>query len=565
MPSRTWAAAALWAVGQLATHCHALDDAPSVSEYVRRVFARTSVIGNYLYFDGGEVSQLENGKNLTYRASNPINHTLSIDLSSSWKPSEVTIKETSKGSAPRMMRQAIFTDNSSDAFYIWGGFASYNGKPPDAKLWKFNADGSGGGSWSTEIKPGHENFTQLTRSQGGVFVSTPDSGFYFGGYSQATSDKDPNGPVPGFLQFNYTDTIQAWTNHTNVPYSQYGTITGGAAHYIPTFGPNGLVMLFGGGEHVIGAGQSADNVGYLSFSTMYFMDPVTKVWYNQKTSGTAPSPRMWHCVVGAQGSNGTYEIFVFGGSNTASNAAYDEVFVLSLPGFVWKKADYESSSPRDCMGCAIAGQRQMVTVGGIYRPLGVPGFFRDKDPLPQGLGVFDLVDLKWKDEYDAGAAAYDTPDLVKSWYNDGNLASVEYTSDDVASLFAKSSESGSDSGSGASDGTDSHSSSTGAIVGGVVGGVGGVALIGALVWFLLRRRRKRQPAPAVNTPATTETGQIYAGHQHAYSPVPPSATIAASELDSRTPPPDIPKMIQPPELDANPRQYYELDGSGAQK
>ncbi|KAF6838715.1 kelch repeat protein [Colletotrichum plurivorum] len=574
MVSRSFTAALL-AVGQLATTCMASStgqwDAPSADEYLRRVFPRTSVIGNYLYFDGGEVSQLVDGKNLTFRASNPVNSTLSLDLSTSWTPSKVVMKQTQKGSAPKMMRQAIFTDKSSNAFYIWGGFASYDGKPPDPQLWKFDTDSKGGGAWSTEIKPGHDAFTKLTRSQGGVYVSTPDSGFYFGGFSQKTSDPNPNGPVPGYLQFNFTSRAQAWTNSTDkVPYSQYGTIVGGAAHYVSSFGPNGLVMLFGGGEHIIGDGQASDNVGYLSFGTLYFMDPVTKVWYSQKTSGTAPSPRMWHCAVGAEGSDGTYEIFIFGGSNTAADTAYDEVYILSLPGFVWTKANYESASPRDCMGCALAGQRQMITIGGINRKLGVPTFFKDRDPFPQGLGIFDLTELKWKDQYDAGAANYQSPAAVKAWYDEGNLDKVEYTSKDVAQLFSKK-KSGTGSGSG-SDDDDSGSSNVGAIAGGVVGGVVGAALIGAAAWFFVRRRKRHQ-GQVGSDPATAEAAPYAAGHQqHDYSPVPP--TLAPSELagdrDYQTPPPPQAAKANAkltPELDSNPNPttFYELDGSGTHK
>ncbi|KAL0932015.1 kelch repeat protein [Colletotrichum truncatum] len=545
--------AALLAIGQLATTGYAqtaaqVSDVPSADEFMRRVFARTTVVGNYLYIDGGEVSQLVNGKNLTYRNSNPVNSTLSIDLTTSWKPSNVQLKETKKRSAPTMMRQAIFTDNSTNAIYIWGGFISYQNKLPDAQLWRFNPDGSGSGSWNTEIKPGHSSFVSLERSQGGIYVSTPDSGFYFGGYSQATSDPTPSGPVPGYLQFNFTDQTQAWTNHTDVPYSQYGTIAGGAAHYVPNYGPNGLVMLLGGGQYAVGGGAAADDVGLLAFDTLYFMDPVTKKWYTQRTSGNAPAPRQWHCVVGARGDQNTYEIFVFGGSN--KDESYDEVWILSLPGFVWTKADYKSSSPRDAMGCAVGGRRQMITVGGINRSLTVSKFFQDKDPFPQGIGIFDMSDLQWKDEYEPEAATYETPEVVKDWYTAGNLAKVSYSSDEVAALFnGSNSNAGSDGGSGQSGST---SSNTGAIAGGVVGGVVVLAVAG-IVAFCIMRRRKKQQAPSAADPVTAEA-QPYAP-QHAYSPVPASTTIAASELggdrDYQSPPPSVPKMVQPPELSAD--------------
>lgn len=106
----------------------------------------------------------------------------------------------------------------------------------------------------------------------------------------------------------------------------------------------------------------------------------------------------------------------------ANRETYDEVHVLSLPGFVWKKADYAPTSPRDCMSCIVAGQRQMVTFGGIDRMKwndNSTDFFRDPDTFPQGVGVFDLTDMTWKDEYNADASSYDSPEAIKTWYNEG--------------------------------------------------------------------------------------------------------------------------------------------------
>ncbi|KAK1971557.1 kelch repeat protein [Colletotrichum sublineola] len=578
--SRTWLSA-LFVAAQLLPVCSADDanplDVPSVANYLRRVFARSSVIGDWAYFDGGEVSQhVNNGRN-TSRPSSPLTSTLSIDLSKSWKPADVEIKQTQKG-APRMNRQAVFTDTSSKSFYIWGGATSYAADPPSARLWKFSADGSGGGTWSTEIKPGHDFFTQLTRSQGAAYVSTPDSGFYFGGYSGADADPNPKGPVPGFLQFNYTATDQAWTNYTEAPYSTSGNVVGASAHHVPSYGPNGLVMMFGGRSHVIGSGQSNSNVGWLDFNTIHIMDPLTKKWYSQNTSGNAPGARMWHCTVGALSQNNTYEIFVFGGSNIANKQTYDEVHVLSLPGFFWKKADYAPSSPRDCMSCIVAGQRQMVTFGGIDRMRWgeVPAdFFRDPDPFPQGVGVFDLTDLKWKDEYNADAPRYDSPEAIKTWYNDGNLASVQY-SEGVEGLM-KSGTSGSSFFSGSvSTPDDSRPGSTniGAIVGGVVGGVAGIALIG-LAAFCLMRRRKHKQLPAEETGGAVEVPAYSQGMEQSYSPNPPTTmTLAPSELEGeyRDHSPysvgEVPKMMQPPELDGqNPRHGYaaELDASATRR
>lgn len=92
---------------------------------------------------------------------------------------------------------------------------------------------------------------------------------------------------------------------------------------------------------------------------------------------------------------------------------------MSLPGFFWSKAEYESEDYRIGMACVVAGRRQMLSIGGINSRLGIPGQWEDKDPRPQGLGIFDLSEMSWRDSYDADADEYRSPGVVSSWYEDG--------------------------------------------------------------------------------------------------------------------------------------------------
>lgn len=43
----------------------------------------------------------------------------------------------------------------------------------------------------------------------------------------------------------------------------------------------------------------------------------------------------------------------------------------------------------------------------------------DDDPWPYSLGIFDLTDLEWKDEYNAEAEDYQTPEVIRDWYRNG--------------------------------------------------------------------------------------------------------------------------------------------------
>jgi hypothetical protein len=60
----------------------------------------------------------------------------------------------------------------------------------------------------------------------------------------------------------------------------------------------------------------------------------------------------------------------------------------------------------------------------------------DPDPAPQGLLLFDMTAMEWKDSYDATAAAYERNSDLKTWYSNGSLSKVEWSSDEVRTLFA---------------------------------------------------------------------------------------------------------------------------------
>ena len=95
---------------------------------------------------------------------------------------------------------------------------------------------------------------------------------------------------------------------------------------------------------------------------------------------------------------------------------FNQVYILSLPGFVWFKANNTSSEPRTGHTCELAGNRQMISIGGLNPTHSAAVNFSDVDINPQGLGIFDMVELNWTNTYDANAAPYTAPDVVKEWY-----------------------------------------------------------------------------------------------------------------------------------------------------
>lgn len=53
----------------------------------------------------------------------------------------------------------------------------------------------------------------------------------------------------------------------------------------------------------------------------------------------------------------------------------------------------------------------MIAIGGL--PPGIRSASFTADSWPQGIAVFDLTDMRWKDSYDPDAQAYTTPQQVK--------------------------------------------------------------------------------------------------------------------------------------------------------
>jgi hypothetical protein len=178
----------------------------------------------------------------------------------------------------------------------------------DNELWKFTPDGNGGGTWSTEAPANSELFDRLHQSEFGAFTNTNDTGFYIGGVASGWTEhyRASTQVVPGMVAFNMK--TKTWHNGTS-SFSPFETITSASAHYVPNFGPNGLVMVLGGISIPVVGEPNWETAPPYNFQDLTFFDPQTKKKYTQKTTGSIPlSPRVQSCVAGFQNSEGGYEM-----------------------------------------------------------------------------------------------------------------------------------------------------------------------------------------------------------------------------------------------------------------
>ena len=65
--------------------------------------------------------------------------------------------------------------------------------------------------------------------------------------------------------------------------------------------------------------------------------------------------------------------------------------------------------------CTVIGKRQMLSVGGVLSEWD----WENPDPWRYTMGVFDMTQLEWKDKYEADADDYESPEMIKSWYDKG--------------------------------------------------------------------------------------------------------------------------------------------------
>lgn len=478
----------------------------NITFFHHRARQSSVVVGKYLWIHGGDLTTW-NGTGSGCCADNdegnvhglPSNNTYSIDLSSSWTNATVGLTSI-HSTAPTLVSQALWVDPSGTSFYAYDGGLSYELPIPEAppnQLWQFTPSGNSG-NWSQVGPPASSNFTTLVRGYAGIYTSGGGLGFALGGVENGATTNSFQGTgglasIPGMVMYNLTS--QEWYNISASGYSNSGVATQGAAHFVPSFGPAGLLFIFGG---------SVANETLIGTDSVSIFDPFSQQWSSQEVSGTKPSPVVDPCVVGVQGDNNTYEIFLYGGNaaDIEATIAQGAVYVLSLPAFNWQKQDVTPGFGRHLHSCNVIGNRQMVSIGGMVtnstasstdgQDIGTPDQSLP-DPWQQGLGIFDLTAMEWKEEYDSDAAPYMTPDAVKAYYQQNGRDPVSWTNDVVQTWFTKTELNHTNNNSIPSTTRQpgSSGSNTGVIAGGTVGGVLALAFIAILASFLLRRRHRK--------------------------------------------------------------------------
>ncbi len=108
------------------------------------------------------------------------------------------------------------------------------------------------------------------------------------------------------------------------------------------------------------------------------------------------------------------------------------------PLFTWFKSNFPAAQARFAHSCNLAADdsRQIIVVGGYQYYDNIA--FYDRDVFTQGLALFDVSEMSWKDRYNADAAPYATPRMIKEHYGqNGREPQTGWADSTVESWFLK--------------------------------------------------------------------------------------------------------------------------------
>jgi hypothetical protein len=240
-----------------------------------------------------------------------VTSTQTIRLDKSWSNETVEINIIQKRDPPIAKIPVLWADEESNTLYRWGGRRPGDGKTTqkEATLWAFTPDGEGGGSWSSQPPSNPSTFEDIIVGSAGAYAVCGRTGIVAGGLAFDATDirlDDNITPLPGLLTYDFG--TKAWANESTVPInSPDGTFIVSSGVCVPQLVSDPLFLILGGSDT---SPVTIEESELRSFRNITFFNPTTSTWHWQEAKGDVPSGRDQTCAVGAQGQNGTYEMYV---------------------------------------------------------------------------------------------------------------------------------------------------------------------------------------------------------------------------------------------------------------
>ncbi|KAK6338638.1 hypothetical protein TWF696_009449 [Orbilia brochopaga] len=445
-------------------------------QFCRRFSHQTAVIDNRLYIDGGYLQIKSLNPSDGPDASNYSNpNILYHDLSTTFRngtdlgmpPLQANLKPK-PANVPIVAGGALWADATNKKMYLYGGKFT-NAQPVPFDLWVYDALYD---SWdvvnqtgvATGNGNGNGNGFNVARIYNGAstVVERLGMGYYLGGWVGPDSQYGYEGDefaVASLLSYDMVGNV--WKNDTipnGVPRAE------GVMLYVP-ISDNGMLVAFGGVQ-VPGPDQTlngtisrlsglstAPNITGIPMSEISLYDIASSKWYTQTATGEVPPSRRLFCAgVGTgnvRGPDGrmrqVHNIYLYGGAAAPDadppGPGYDDVYVLSLPDFVWSKhwpSTNVNSNPHHSLSCNVIKNSQMLIIGGAF-------------PLPQSqcdvadqagthnlnLSGTDPENTIWR-AFSVNMTKYDVPnDIVESIRANETSTVRAYDHPDLTTLLAR--------------------------------------------------------------------------------------------------------------------------------
>jgi hypothetical protein len=413
-----------------------------------RFLHQSTIKNGSLYIDGGIQSFIDDDADRWTSSDPSIHgynyHLIKIDLSQQfdwmtwdkpWNDMEDAVTLLNKTAdldtsnlPPQVSRGALFTGAPEDnRIWLYGGTTIWwntgfpDFKPPTTavySLWSFD-------TMSLLWDQYDVSSESPMRPSNGLAAEAPDLGlaFYFNGEidSGSSTETQPLGNyakafLEGMVVIN--STSQTASNVSTAAAVGNLARTRGAAEYIPDIGGNGILVLVGGtykpstvwDEQEMTLFARMDNITIFDVGS-YLRNNSEPLWYAQNATGDIPEPRAYFCTLMVSApDNSSHNIYLYAGQGT-NRTVYDDIYVLSVPSFVWTKV-YASKSPRFGHTCHQVGD-QMITVGGkatLDYGQDIPC-----DWETAGLAIFNLSSLQWGSVFkpESQAGLYFVPEAVR--------------------------------------------------------------------------------------------------------------------------------------------------------
>lgn len=287
----------------------AQEEIPSVDDLRGRALGTIAVLGDYIYFEGGEISQFIDNKEDPYQ-SRPSNVTWSLSIKDSWTNETVNFKEISRGDKPIVKDPSIWADTKQNKLYQWDGQGPWGDQEgaKDPRPWCLEASGDGDGEWMMGKVQSPDVYSKIVRNIRSATTVCGRKGYAVGGYANLYSDEDVDSndgvPTPGMLTFDLDSN--KWTNQSIASVAPpYGSLFRAKAECVTGFGDIPYVMTIGGKSSAPDQVELGDGI---SMRNITFYDTENDKWLWQITSGGEPKARWDHCMAGVEGPDGTYEM-----------------------------------------------------------------------------------------------------------------------------------------------------------------------------------------------------------------------------------------------------------------